>query len=130
MGPFIEHCREQLHCIRNERKRTMRGLGEKIRSGLFSSSRALQNRLTEANVNGLLHKYFKPWKFTSNFLKWACFIFPSVPYQNRKGILNCFLKKQYKHVNRVALVVLLAKQKALHDDSTCYSLHTLFPEQK
>ena len=28
------------------------------------------------------------------------------------------------------LVVLLVKQKAAHDDSTCYSPHTLFPEQK
>ena len=28
------------------------------------------------------------------------------------------------------LVVLLVKQKAAHDDSTCDSLHTLFPEQK
>ena len=73
---------------------------------------ALRNRLTEAKVNGLLHKFFKPWKFISNFLKTGLLCFPSNPYQNRKGNFKLLFKKQYKHVNRVVLVVLLVKQKS------------------
>ena len=50
----------------------------------------LRNRLTEAKVNGLLHKFFKPRKFISNFLKTACFVFHLVLIKTEKGILNCF----------------------------------------